>query len=107
MFALCAPSDHLQVASQSKCASLSLRAPILDLSVSDNYAACAMGDGSVVLLTLSPLRQLFRFDAHSAATTAVHLVTASQLITGSLDGEACLWRLDEVCTATLRRWVPA
>jgi WD40 repeat protein len=83
------------VEAQAEAASLSLRAPILGFSAYENYAAVGLADGSVVLCTLSPLRQLFAFDAHSSAATAVHLVTASQLLTGSADGEASLWRLDE------------
>lgn len=76
--------------------SLTLGAPITAFSVSGNYAACGLADGSVALCTLSPLRQLFAFDAHAGvAVSAVHLVTASQLLTGSAEGDACLWRLDE------------
>ena len=77
-------------------ASLSFRPPVFGLSVGDNYAALALGDGTVALCSLLPLRELFVFEAHpGAATTAVHLVTPSQLVTGSSSGELRLWRLDE------------
>ena len=75
---------------------LSLREPILQMSTFENYAALALSDGSVSLVTLSPLRTLFTFRAHTkAATTAVCLMTSSQLVTGAADGTVCLWRLDE------------
>ena len=75
---------------------LTLKQPILQMSVFENYAALALSDGSVTLATLSPMRELFSFKAHDrSATTAVSLVTSSQLLTGSADGKVRLWRLDE------------
>lgn len=75
---------------------LLLPSPILSLSVLDSYAALGLQDGTVCMCTLSPLRVLFEFDAHgSYPTSAVNLVTPSQLLTGGSDGTVYLWRLDE------------
>jgi len=85
-------------------ASLSFRAPVLSMSVFDGYVACSLRDGAVALCSLSPLRELIRFDAHpGSAATAVHLVTSNQLITGSADGEVLLWRLEEEESSGRRR----
>ena len=46
------------------------------------------------------LRELFTFDAHADAVSAVHLTTTSTLTTGAADGEVAIWRLgDEGCRA--------
>lgn len=38
------------------------------------------------MVTLSPMRELFTFTAHADATTAVSLISPSQLLTGGADG---------------------
>ena len=87
----------------TEAASLNMHAPILAMSIGDEYGACALADGTVALCSLSPLRQLLTFDAHpGAAATAVHLVTPSQLLTGSSEGAVRLWRLDEAGDSSRR-----
>ena len=76
-------------------ASLTFKEPILSLSVSENYAAVGLSDGGVSICTLSPLRQIMSFEAHPGPVSAVNLITQSQLLTGTADGQVCLWRLDE------------
>lgn len=77
-------------------AELQLPRPILSMSVCENYVALGLDDGSVSVLTLQPIQQLFNFDAHErSAVSSVKLVTVSQLLTGCASGEVALWRLDE------------
>eukprot|EP00310_Coccolithus_braarudii_P006336 CAMPEP_0183370754 /NCGR_PEP_ID=MMETSP0164_2-20130417/103362_1 /TAXON_ID=221442 /ORGANISM="Coccolithus pelagicus ssp braarudi, Strain PLY182g" /LENGTH=275 /DNA_ID=CAMNT_0025547213 /DNA_START=75 /DNA_END=899 /DNA_ORIENTATION=+ len=74
---------------------LSAARPIISMSVCQNFAALGLDNGKVVLCTLSPLREMFAFDAHSSAASAVKLLTSSMLVTSSAAGEVALWRLDE------------
>jgi len=69
--------------------------PLLCMSVCEKYAALGRDDGSVVVCSLSPLREMFAFKAHTSAVSSIHLVTVSQLLTGSSSGEVAIWRLDE------------
>jgi len=81
---------------------LSAARPIICMSVCDNYAALGLDNGKLVLCSLSPLRELFSFDAHDSAASAVKLVTVSMLVTSSAAGEVALWRLDEEETSSRR-----
>ena len=56
-------------------------------------AAPGLASGEAVV-TLEPLRELFTFDAHADAVSAVHLTTTT-LTTGAADGEVAIWRLEE------------
>ena len=76
-------------------AALAARRPILCMSVCDGYAALGLASGEVCVVTLEPLRELFTFDAHADAVSAVHLTTTSTLTTGAADGEVAIWRLEE------------
>lgn len=69
--------------------------PILSMSTCDNYCALGLSDGTVVLTTLSPMRELFRFETQGGPASAVSLINPSSLLTGSADGTVCLWRLEE------------
>lgn len=78
-----------------QCGAVALRQPILALSVSGEYCAIGLGDGSVAVCTLSPLRQILGFTAHDGACSSVHMLSGSQIVTGGADERVKLWRLDE------------
>lgn len=69
--------------------------PIYAMGTCEGFAALGLANGHVVLCSLSPLRELFSFEAHAAAVSAVELISPSQLLTGDTDGQVALWRLDE------------
>lgn len=75
--------------------SLTTPEPILCMHVCENYAALGLSSGDVHLCTLAPLRTLIRFTAAPSAVSAIKLVTPSQLLCGTADGEVRMWRLDE------------
>ena len=74
---------------------ISFRKPVLCMSVCGEYASVGLSDGTVCVCTLSPLRQILSFSAHKEATSAVAMLSGSQLLSGCADGSVCLWRLDE------------
>ena len=76
--------------------SLSLKAPVIAMSVCEKYCALGLADGTVSICTLSDApAQILSFRAHTDAASAVHLLSGSSLVTGCADGSVCLWRLDE------------
>jgi len=79
----------------SKVAMLQTKESILCMSACDNYCALGLSDGTVILTTLSPMRELFRFTTEGGPASAVNLISPSSLMTGSADGTVRLWRLDE------------
>jgi WD40 repeat protein len=69
---------------------------ILTMSVCGSYAALGLESGSIVMCSLGKkMRTLFSFSAHPGATTAVSLISPSQLLSGSEEGTVKLWKLDE------------